>query len=36
MGVGALLLLPVDERRREDFPPEVATSAPDLSEPAVA
>jgi MFS family permease len=35
-GLGALLLRPVDERRREDFPPEVATVAPDASEPAVA
>ena len=36
IGVGALLLRPVDERRREDFPTPAAAEAPDASRPAIA
>jgi MFS family permease len=35
-GLGALLLRPVDERRREDFPPAVPAVAPEAAAPAVA
>ena len=35
-GVGALLLRPVDERRREDFPTTSAAEVPDASRPAIA
>ena len=35
-GVGALLLRPVDERRREDFPPLMETTMPEVTEPVVA
>ena len=35
-GVGALLLRPVDERRREDFPPLMETTMPEVAEPVVA
>jgi MFS family permease len=35
-GLGALLLRPVDERRREDFPPAVPDVAPEAAAPAVA
>jgi MFS family permease len=35
-GLGALLLRPVDERRREDFPAAVSTVAPEAAAPAVA
>ena len=35
-GVGALLLRPVDERRREDFPTTSAAEVQDASRPAIA
>ena len=35
-GLGALLLRPVDERRREDFPPVVVATAPEGPEPGPA
>ena len=35
-GLGALLLRPVDERRREDFPPVVVAPAPGAPEPGPA